>query len=303
MVARITSRAPWLALLPLALILHACDFEYDNPVEACEGLVCISEVTGVVRTPEGSPVAATECIKVCFKSQSGEICVWKTTDENGVFSFFPDPTAEYAAFDFENEDYIHITIQIKTAPTDESTTYVVAFAPTQEELSEDSVLAIGTHYVYPVSGDTTQYVPGSGAQLLDGTQSGLTINIEPNEMGAIEQTIEAYRFPLDDTHPPFLESYDPDVLYYLTPYFAQFEGPSDPHLVDIEIDAASVDGWSDGDTGTLYMLGDLHNGYLDCGSGEIEVADFVPGDETDTVEDGKIKAQIPRFGWVALKKE
>ncbi len=284
--------------------------------------VCISAITGRFLYDNGDPITDTNN-QICNPN-----CSKLTPDANGVFTILtPGPNSDCRYYDFtELTKYIHIILRSSDG---NHARYSVSYEPTTDELSDDGVFDIGDLFLYELPSESVEYSASSGASVsLSDVSFELSSNslltksfvAETSEVETIpveQVTIKVFKaVPFDDWNVPF-NYLDLDALYFIGPYWAQLK---DGGIV-IEIEPPS--GWAEGDTGTLYMLGEYDNGieeifsdfiYQSTDNGNpVCVNDKESNEKLDvghlgecgiaTVTNGKvITTPIPRFGWIGIKK-
>lgn len=274
------------------------DTELDLDCSECTSPVCISTVSGLVLYADGSPVQELAEVKVCIPN-----CCIATTDSEGEFEFVMPGGCR--GYDFDTDEALHLTVPAYS--TDLYVQYIVAYTPTQAQVSDlstdDFDLDVGTQYLHDLPTLTSTYTPASGASVdIDGAQ----IEVNPGELGDLDLEIGALRFPIEDWVPPFIDNplleqtvESVDALYFFTPYWTEaVAGAGLVYRID------PPDGWTEADTGKVYVLGDFILDYLYFPDETIAPrGEFVEWGDT-TYQDGKlVTPPIPRLGWVGLKKD
>ncbi len=260
------------------------DTEVVVDCSECTAPICMGSISGKVLFSDETPFVGT--LQICITN-----CVPVATDDAGDF-FYILP-AGCGGFDWATDEPPHLTL-FSTEGT--HTQYAIGVKPeTQAEIDADFNFDTGTHYYYPLPGTGDDYTEAGGADVTD--LDGVSFEVPDGALGADDQLIQVMEFPLASWTPPFLGDVIPDVLYFIAPYFNELTSD-----VVLHIDPTSAD-WVNGDTGTLYMLGDYGPGYLDCGNGDEHIGDFVECGTADWAAGEIVTSGINRFGWVGLLKD
>jgi hypothetical protein len=274
------------------------DTELDLDCSECTSPVCISTISGRALYADGSPVQELAEVKVCIPN-----CCIVTTDSEGYFEFVMPGGCR--GYDFATDDALHLSVPAYS--TDQHVHYIVAYTPTQEQVSDlspdDFDLDVGVHYFYDAPEQTSAYTPETGASVdLDGVQ----IDIQPGELGDEDLEIGALRFPIDEWVPPFVDNPlleetvgSVDVLYFFVPYWT---GVAEGTGLVLSIEPP--DGWTEVDTGKVYVLGDFVLDYLYFPDETIVPrGEFVEWGDTSYLDGRLLTPPIPRLGWIGLKKD
>lgn len=273
------------------------DPEVDE-VTVCESCpddqVCISSVRGRLLLEDGTPATGVMSI---VKVHLG-VCYYLETDEMGYF--------EVQKGCFVVDEPFFIEVPSIPAIDDGRVRYVAEIFPTQEQISDegpdDFELDLGTHYWWAKPAPTRSYTPEEGATV---DESGVQFEIPPGALGTEPLDVGVFRFPLEEWIPPFIANpfstatvAHADGLYYLSPYWQQVVGEGLVLTID------PPEGWTDVDTGTLYILGDWVWYYLELpGIGEVPVGEVVELGPI-TYEGGKlVTPPVPILGWLILVKD
>ena len=279
--------------------------ETDTPIvdtsinidcSACEGPVCVASVTGEIRFSDDTPCA--DCVvQICVPS-----CLQTSTNSKGEFFQLINDACK--AYDWTADAPIHVQL---LQHRDTHTTYSAAYTPGKQNLAENHNLHTGVHYLFPFP-DAGEYYDGTASVTVNA--EGLQLTVQPGELDTVRRgpfDIKAMQFPLHQWVPPFIKDASLiDALYVFSPYFRKFEEPGSrdtPWFADVTIDAATL-GWEEGDTGSLWILGDFYGDFLRCNetSPVIPQGNFVSCREL-SVDGSLLKTSIPRLGWIAVVKE
>ncbi|HUT76847.1 MAG TPA: hypothetical protein VM285_04130 [Polyangia bacterium] len=268
------------------------DADSDSDSDACQGCagpVCVATVSGRVLFEDDTPYAEL-ALQFCVGN-----CYTTTTNADGYFAW--DLPAGCTAFDFAEDEGIHMTLFDVADEAGDWARYSMSYEPTQEEISADFDLDVGTHYYFAVPENSAAYTEADGATVTD--LSGVSFDVPAGDLGAEDLEIRVLEFPLETWVPPFVPA-DPalDALYFLGPYFVESTDG-----IELHIDPQAA-GWSGTDTGGVYMLGDFAmGGYLSCdGENDVTIGHFEQCVGA-TFQGGEIVTEpIPRLGWVGLVK-
>ena len=260
------------------------DTEVVVDCSECTEPICIGSVSGKVLFSDETPFVGN--VQICTTN-----CVLIETDDDGYF--FQILGTGCKGYDWTTDEAPHLTLDSADGT---HTQYAIAVKPeTQAEIDADFNFDTGTHYYYPLPGTGDDYTDTGGATVTD--LDGVSFDVPPGALGTDDALIQVMEFPLASWTPPFLGDVTPDVLYFMAPYF--FELATD---VVLHIDPTSA-GWSNGDTGTLYILGDYYPGYLDCGNGDEHIGEFVECGDAGWTGGEIVTSGINRLGWVGLVKD
>lgn len=202
--------------------------------------------------------------------------------------------------------------------------YAVSLTPSQDDVSGSYVYDAGNFKVYQLPGSGTAYTAADGASVdQDGLMfdlgNGSLLTTEYNddyeviEVEVGDETIKVFQAPLGEWTPLF-DTVGLDALFYIDPYYGRLADNG----ISVSIEAPG--NWSDGDTGTTYMLGDYNNGIEEVGYSYIYQVGggcVLEGETEDHVEVGTLAncgeatydggrvatSNIPRLGWVGIKKD
>ena len=147
--------------------------------------------------------------------------------------------------------------------------------------------------------ESVEYTSSGGASV---DLSGVRMDLQPGALGEQDADIKVFRAPFDEWEPRF-DDIGMDALYFLSPYWYTVTGTG------VELSIGPPDGWQDGDTGVLYMLGDYAGDqsylsyYLECEGEEVPVGDLVPCGSVEMSGGRVVTDPVLRFGWVGLKKD
>jgi hypothetical protein len=268
------------------------DTDSDGDADACqscEGPVCLATVSGRVLFEDESPYAEL-AVQFCVGN-----CYTAFTDAEGYFTW--DLPAGCTAFDFAEDEGIHLTLfDVLDEPGDWAR-YSVSYEPTQEEISADFDLDVGTHYYHAVPQASVTYTAGAGASVSN--LSGVSFEVPAGDLGAENLELRVLAFPFGEWVPPFVPAdLALDALFFLGPYFVE---SADGIALRIDPEQA---GWTGSDAGGVYMLGDFAlGGYLSCdGETDVVIGHFEQCVGA-TFDQGQIVTDpIPRLGWVGLVK-
>jgi hypothetical protein len=254
----------------------------------CTSPVCIKSVSGSNVDADGNKIS--EMVQIC-----SPMCQTVGLEDDGSFKLVWE---ECRGFDFESDDPIHF-VQFQDGEGT-LTRYAVEYQPTQDDVDECFDLDIGEHvqFALPTSGES--YTSGGGATVTDLNGTGISFGVGGGDLGEEDLTLLAWEADLGTWDPPFAHGADIDALYFLAPYFTEVTGG-----LELTIDPTAA-GWTEGDTGTVWMLGDFYAGlWLDCGGGdehqgawvECGTAEWASGDSDITTD------ALPLLGWVGLLKD
>jgi hypothetical protein len=274
------------------------DSDADPNCFECDGPLCISMISGQILRDDGSPVTGESFLKFCMPG-----CHYIDVDGEGYFEFIP--TDGCSAYDVEAAGPIYIEVAAELE--DGYTHHIMAMTPTQEQISdqssEDTVFDLGVHYLYELPAEKVAYTASGGATV---DLSGVQFDVAPGELGEADIELGVFKFPIDEWVPPFIgnpyhTSTVPsvDALYFLIPYWSQV-ATGDGVVLSI----TPPDGWTDGDPGKIYVLGDWYDYFMEYPGGE-----DVPRGElvewSDVIWEGGrvVTAPIPVLSWVALVKD
>ena len=299
----------------------------DDSDVADTSLPCLGGISGRVlkNGTEGIKALVVVCmgLAICHDPQ--------ITKADGAIEWrYPDMKAGETCIrhDFAGDEWLHIEILAQEDPEDYAS-YSFVLRPTTEDISDggsdDHTLDIGNLALYELPSTSETYVPSTGATVdLEGVsfelppdgliKESLKRELTPLEL---EHEIRIFEAPLDEWEPPFSETL-PDALYYVGPRWAQV---ADPGVV---LSLAPPDGWSEGDVGTMALLGSWRTTYAnyeglirseymyltDAGRcvNESDENERVP--EGFTAECGEVEVKegriitppIPRLTWIAVFK-
>jgi hypothetical protein len=283
------------------------------------------------------PVFVSICIGVCYPPVA--------IAADGSFVWPEEKDDEYPCVYYDFDSYPLI---VDLIPDDDGgggswAAYAFARHPTQAAISDegddDFELDVGSLTLYKVDSQCSApspgavtpicgYVPDIGATV---DEAGVAFELPPESLvkagsdGDIpithDQSIAVFEAPLDDWAPPFMNDDIADgiaALYFISPRWAKIAGDGVP------LSIALPDGWSAGDTGTLYLLGGYVSRWGDAaekdmpafiyrnaegncvnddGSDDLEAVgegELTPCGEV-TVRDGRlVTPPIPRFTWVGI---
>jgi hypothetical protein len=260
------------------------DTEVVVDCSECTAPICMGSISGKVLFSDETPFAGI--VQICTT-----ICVGVPTDDVG--DFFNILGTGCNDYDWATDDPPYLTLHSADGT---HTQYSIELKPeTQAEIDADFNFDTGTHYYYPLPGTGDDYTEALGATVTD--LDGVSFDVPAGALGTDDALIQVMEFPLASWTPPFLGDVTPDVLYFMAPYF--FELTTD---VVLHIDPTSA-GWIDGGLGTLYVLADHNPGYLDCGSGDEHIGEFVECGTADWTGGEIVTSGINRFGWVGLVKD
>lgn len=253
---------------------------------------CFNRVVGHV-TSENAAAALTA--QICAPA-----CIPMTVETDGTIS--KDFTT-CMSFPLSNEDDIHVTIgENPDANADTQTRYSLAFAPTQEEISAEFEYDLGEFARFTLPTDGTAYTAAGGATVTD--LEGVSFDVAAGGLGDTDCEIRVFSHPLDGDTPRFVPAdVTLDALFFFSPYF--WGVPDEAEGLSLGIDAASV-GWTDGDTGSYYLLGDFaSSNFVACpdASEDLQLGHF---EACGTVTAAAGVIPIPDFavlGWLGLAKD
>jgi FlaG/FlaF family flagellin (archaellin) len=258
---------------------------------ACTSPVCLTAVSGAVRFADGSPFVGKVqlCVRSCFQIQTELDGHFRLGFDSCVGMDFAPPVAE---------EGIHVTLR---APADGAyTRYSASYKPTQAQVSDlgpdDFELDTGTHYYYPLPDESFPYTASAGATVATTTVSMV---VPAAAIGPDDLSINVLELPLAEWTPPFVPAgVSLDGLLFLGPYFSEVSAP-----VTLSVSAAAL-GWADGDTGTVYQLGDYIGGEtLSCDGAEVETG-VLGGCGSATAAGGWVTTAITnRLTWVGFARD
>jgi hypothetical protein len=264
---------------------------------ACTTPTCIAGIGGHIEDDAGDPLPGQVqiCIPQCINvpiDDNGDFCLNSTTCMEFDFEGDPDPPIS---------DEIHITIHENE---ETHTRYSVGYHPTQAEVSDqgadDFEYDVGTLVQFELPAGGVEYTVSGGATVAD--LEGLTFDLDPGAItcpdDASSCTIKALDFPLGEWTPPFVtDDLAVDALYYIAPYLHLVEGG-----VPIHIDPATA-GWIDGDSGTVYVLGDFTTHFVDCGAEDLPLGFIVPCGTASFTGGEIVTDPLPFLGFFGLVKD
>lgn len=290
--------------------------ELDSESDSGVG-TCIGTIVGEIKTDKGENWQGR--LSICIPA-----CVALETDKAGKFSLqVGTPCTRY---DFEGSSApLHLTILDNSGGY---AAYGAAYTPGQEAVSDkgadDYEYDLGTLVLYELPAEKVDYSAEDGASV---DVSGVSFHLPAKSLVGREwdqdatdfvdvpaetAEIRVFEAPLDGWKPPF-DTVGLDALYFIAPRWAKLAGEG------VSLSIAPPDGWSEGDTGTLYILADDVGGLgtmpeyiVGNDSGEcltsVDVLDKEPGGEladcgVAEMKDGRvITPPIPRLSWIGLKK-
>jgi hypothetical protein len=256
----------------------------------CTDPACISAIGGHVEDQDGNPMPGL--IQICIP-----VCLTTPIDENGDFCLAFDTCT---GFDFDDGGKLYTTI---FQNSDTHTRYSVGLKPTQDDISDqgadDFVLDLGTLKQFELPAEGTEYTSSSGA-VVDGLD-GVSFDLDPGSLSCPDDAdsceLKAMEFPLAEWTPPFVHDLPIDALYYLHPYLHTVDGG-----VSLAIDPTAA-GWSASDTGTVWVLGDYTNYFVDCGGEDLPIG-WLASCGAAGVQDGDIVTDpLPFLGFIGLVKD
>jgi hypothetical protein len=224
---------------------------------------CLASISGRVLRNGEDPMEAV--IVICI----GTACYQGVnTESDGTFSFEPptDDGEECVRYDFE-EKRVHIELSARNNP-ERHASYAFVRRPTLEDISEqgeeDYDYDVGDLSLYEMPEESATYTPEDGVTV---DLSGVAFTLEASSLvkadltGDIpidhEQQIRVFEAPLDDWNPPFADK-PLDALYLVTPRWAKISGTAP------ELTVEPPQGWQDGDTGDLFLLGGYNSDWGDA---------------------------------------
>ncbi len=312
----------------------APDLDTDTDTDTDTGANCsdadpdttfIKTITGQVLFGDGSPMEGK--IQLCVPN-----CINADTDSNGDFTL-PFNSCKLYGFAAGTDAPLHVTL---VAPGGTHAVYSSAYAPTQDEVSDlgedDLDFNLGTLTLYELPTSGVSYDATNGASV---DMDGMSFELSPEALIAHawdsetsefsdnpveEATIKVLKTPANWDAP--FDEMGMDALYFIGPYWAKLAGSGTALTIE------PPDGWSDGDTGTIYILGEALMGLgesmeyiaeasecpepqptcLECVNESDPLAEHVEigkmaGCGSAVFEGGKIvTSPIPRFGWIGIKK-
>jgi hypothetical protein len=268
------------------------DADTDSDTDACQGCagpVCLATVSGRVLFEDDTPYAEL-AVQFCVGN-----CYTTTTNADGYFAW--DLPAGCTAFDFAEDEGIHLTLFDVAGEPGDWARYSVSYEPAQDEISADFDLDVGTQYYFAVPTASAAYTAAGGATVDD--LSGVSFDVPAGDLGADDLEIRVLEFPLETWIPSFVPAdLTLDALYFLGPYFVE---SADGLALHIDPQAA---GWSGTDAGGVYMLGDFVFGdYLSCdGVTNVTIGHFEQCVGATFSQGAIVTDPIPRLGWVGLVK-
>ncbi|MCU0661536.1 MAG: hypothetical protein MUC50_04340 [Myxococcota bacterium] len=290
----------------------------DEDCEPCDGsdcleeLPCIFEVRGRIVFDDGKPMKGA--VPICTPQ-----CTVVNSDQYGNFVRSLGPVC--TEFDFSKDEGIHVTVMYAGG---KHAMYSGSFEPTAEELGEGGVLDVGTLTLYALPEPVATYTEAAGVSV---DSEGLRFTLPPGALvelnydgsgnpleTAVEQVaMQVLRAPLDAWSPPFGKEVEPELLYFVGPYWGLLHEP-----VSVEVDAPAS--WADGTTVGVYMLGEylsewggasdtIYRGEEGTCTSSGELSDYITVGEfarcgTATVEAGVlVSPPLPRLGWYGFKAQ
>lgn len=280
--------------------------------EGCNSeLPCIREVRGRIVFENGKPMKGP--VPVCTPQ-----CTVVQSDDFGHFVRSIGQVCK--TFDFSVDEGIHVTVMYAGG---QHAMYSGSFKPLASELEDGGVLDVGTLTLYALPSPVASYTAQAGAAI---DAEGIRFTLPPESLVELNYSetseeqrtpvatadIQVFRAPLDTWSPPFALEVEPDLLYFIGPYWGLLDGE-----VSFEIDAPAP--WADGSDVAVYMLGEYLSewggisDYIYHGAGDVCTSDgktdaYIPvGDlaqcGTATVQSGIVTTPpLPRLGWYGLKK-
>lgn len=306
------------------LIVGSVSCDSDTDTDSDTGIdpdeTCIASISGQVLFDDGTPLKAGT-LQICVPQ-----CATIQTDAEGkfFFSLVEGDRCKRYYFVSGTSVPIHITL-IKQGNT--HTEYTSPYTPTRDEVSDqgpdDLDLDVGILYMYELPSEGVPYKADMGASV---ELSGVSFELPPSSLIGLvwdeseedfidspfaEATIKVFKAPLGEWDIPF-DVVGLDALYYIAPYWTRIVSE------EVRLSIDPIEGWSEGDKGKVYMLGEMRAGLAEMPESiSVEGQQCITAcDECEEVEigelsqcgsaelkDGKIvTAPIPRLGWVGIKK-
>ena len=278
----------------------ACLADADNDA-------CFTSISGTVVSENA---AAPLTVQICAPN-----CTSATVNSDGTFS---KQYGTCMSFPFTSSDEaIHVTIgENGDTRLDTQTRYTIAVRPTQAEVSDlgadDMTLDVGELARLSLPTDGAEYTSAGGAAVDD--LNGISMDIAAGQLDDGDTdgcTVRVFNQPLGEDAPRFVpEAMTLDALFFLSPYFQgttpDLNDDDTPDFtgVDVRISAEAV-GWSDGDSGTFYVLGEYANSNWGMCPGTTA---HIPLGELSscgavTASGGEILIEnVAVFGWIGLAK-
>jgi hypothetical protein len=245
-------------------------------------------------------------VQICFPN-----CYLAEIDDQGYFLLshaVSDSVPDCIELDFSVDEPIHT---IFLTPEDTFVRYSLASTPEQHQIGSDHLLDLGTHSFAALPDDSASYTATDGATV---DQNGVQFELAPGDLlDAMNNPLEEAQIKIlplseDNAVTPFIDNpyfvndtQRVDLLYYVAPYLTVSASGG----VVMSITPPSGQ-WSDGDTVTLYVLGEYIGGfdpvYISCHGQDVHVGELRECGSA-TVTGGKIVTDpITVFSWIGLKK-
>ncbi len=308
------SSKPLITILLFVTSILSCSEEAGPCSKLDMDVVCLASISGRIFYDNETPAKGVR-VNVCAPG-----CVKLTTDENGYFEAVVKKEDEICRpYDF-SIDYEAIHVTVFSLEKNTYAEFIAGYEPTQQDISDDCSYNLGKLSLYTLPKDGVSYTRQNGAGI---DIAGVSFELEPGSLvenvlddagtemvdkPIDEAVIKVFKAPLNEWNPPF-NYIDLDAVYFIGPYWTKLAGEG----VRLSIDPP--EGWSEGDTGTFYMLSNYVPGNLIARSGDREsciwqglMIDYVRESElaecgTAVVKDGKVVTPpIPMTAWIGLKK-
>lgn len=286
---------------------------------------CLGSISGRVLENGRDPMDANVVICIGLTCFTGI-----RTDSRGDFQFIlpMDEDESCLRYDF-TKDRIHIEINASD-DLESHAAYAFVRQPEQADISDlgddDYDYDVGPLALYELPTENAVYAPDTGAAVDLGNVS---FELAPHQLVktdisedvpiAHNQAVSVFEAPLDEWAPPFVDT-PIEALYLIAPRWAKLAGDG------VSLSIAPPDGWSEGDAGTLYVLGGYVTEWGDpeemSTGGYLYVSDDRSscqneGDDTENLEriedgvfsecgrieliDGRlVTSPLPRFTWVGI---
>jgi hypothetical protein len=288
----------------------------DDSCEPCAGtdceeeLPCIFVVKGRIVFDDGTPMKGS--VPICTPQ-----CTVVNSDQYGNFFLELGPICK--TFDFRVDEGIHVTVMYGGGA---HAMYSGSFEPTAEELGEGGILDVGTLTLYALPEPVANYSAEAGVSV---DSEGLRFTLPPGALVELEYDVggdpilvpvaeapmRVFAAPLADWTPPFGKDVEPELLYFVGPYWALLVEP-----VSIRMDVSGR--WPDGTSVDVYMLGEylsewggasdyIYHGQDGACMASGSLSDYITVGEfascgQATVESGVLETPpMPRLGWYGLK--